>query len=92
MDKSKKIVKVEVGDSGQLRLLGLRQYDEICVPEYMPYTYPENPWRLVCNGTDAGGFETLGELTYYILMTAKPDEIILFINGIRYVARRIDVE
>jgi len=87
-DKPRKIAEVEVGEGGQLRLLALREYDVICVPEHMPFTYPENPWRLVCNGMDDGGFETLDELTYYALATAKPDEVVLFIDGLKYAARR----
>jgi len=42
-DKPRKIAEVGVGEGGQLRLLALREYDVICVPEHMPFTYPENP-------------------------------------------------
>ena len=87
-NKANKVAKVEVSENGQLRLLGLRHYDTICVPEYAPFIYPKYPWRLMCNDIDTGGYESLNELTYYVLAAEKPDEIVLFINGVKYVARR----
>lgn len=38
-----------------------------CVIENMPFTYPESPIRLICDGSDIGGFSSIREAIDWIL-------------------------
>ena len=80
---------IGITDEGTIRLYDMTDGDITCMPFNMPFTYPENQWRLICDGRDTGGFRTPEELAYYILSGEKPNEIIILIGNAKYVARKV---
>jgi len=88
-NRVKKTVAIGITDQGTVRLYDMTDGDITCVPVNMPFSFPESPWRLICDGRDTGGFSTLEEMAYYVLSTDKPDEIIILIGNAKYVARKV---
>ena len=87
--KIRKTAAIGITDQGTVRLYDMTDGDITCVPINMPFTYPENQWRLICDNRDVGGFKTPEELAYFVLTAEKPDEIILIIGDAKYVARKV---
>ena len=85
----KKTVAIGITDQGTVRLYDMTDGDITCVPINMPFSFPESPWRLICDNRDVGGFGSPEEMAYYILYAEKPDEIILLVGNAKYVARKV---
>jgi len=55
-----------------------------CEVDYMPFTYPQYPYRLKCRGADFGGFETYEEI--FDFYADSIEKLIIYIRGRKFVA------